>query len=261
MPQLPEFDTVTCAKNLVTNLKGMFQKLGFSRTVLGLSGGVDSALSLRLALEALGRENVLAVIMPYKTGNPNSEKDARELCEKFNVTYEVHSITPMADAYFATDTNINAARKGNVMARLRMVILYDLSARNSALVLGTSNRTETLLGYATMWGDMACALNPLGNLFKYQVYSLAQYFGVTEAILKKAPSADLWTGQSDEGELGFTYAIADLVLYYYSEKKYSRAQLENLVVEHGEDAGVVEKILSRIEKFAYKRSMPPIVPL
>jgi NAD+ synthase len=197
-------------------------------------------------------------MMPYKSSNPDSLGDARKLCDKFGVATEVVEITAMADAYFARDESITATRRGNVMARLRMIVLYDISARDAALVVGTSNKTEILLGYSTLWGDMASAVNPLGDLYKYQVFALARQMGVIPEILNKAPSADLWSGQTDEAEMGFSYAVADLVLYNWLERNYTIAALKEMVRGYGQDEAVVDQILKRVERNAYKRQMPVI---
>jgi len=259
--RLPEFNAEFAAEALAKILRAEILKTGMRKAVLGVSGGVDSALSLGLAVRALGKENVLAVMLPYKTSNPASLGDARKLCEKFGVMSEVVEITAMADAYFARDESMNATRRGNVMARLRMIVLYDISARDGSLVVGTSNKTEILLGYSTLWGDMASAVNPLGDLYKYQVFAIARQLGVIPEILDKAPSADLWSGQTDEAEMGFSYTIADLVLYHWLERNYTVPALKELVREHGEDEAVVEQILKRVERNAYKRKLPVIAKL
>lgn len=264
MPQtglFPEFNAAFAADALIKILRAEVLKTGLKKAVLGVSGGVDSALSLALAAEALGKENVLAVMMPYKTSNPDSLGDATKLCQALGVTTETVEITPMADAYFKNDTAMSATRKGNVMARLRMIVLYDISARDASLVIGTSNKTEILLGYSTLWGDMASAVNPLGDLYKYQVFALSRQLGVIAEILDKAPSADLWSGQTDEAEMGFSYAMADLVLYYWLERNYTVAALKEMVRAHGQDEAVVDNILRRVQRNAYKRQMPVIAKI
>ena len=259
--ELPSFNTTLAESALVEIVRQEVHKTGLKRAVLGVSGGVDSALSLAIAVKALGAENVRAVLMPYKLSNPDSLGDALKLCERFNVPNETVEITAMADAYFDRDAAMNSTRKGNVMARLRMIVLYDLSARDAALVIGTSNKTEIMLGYSTLWGDMASAVNPLGDLYKYQVFALSRHMGVIDGILNKAPSADLWSGQTDEGEMGFSYALADLILYYWLERRYTVDSLKSLVRSKGADEAVVDMVLKRVQRNAYKRVMPVIAKL
>src|SRR5258708_1745815 len=205
-------DTAVVERILVGFLREEVRKVGFERVVLGLSGGVDSALSAALAQRALGAENVVPVIMPYHSSSPESEADARAVCEAFGLSPEHVDITPMVDAYFQRHPDADRGRRGNKMARERMAILYDMSWAHRALVVGTSNKTELLLGYGTVYGDMAHALNPLGDLYKPQVWALARHLGVPAQVIAKAPSADLWEGQSDEQQLGFAYAVADVLL-------------------------------------------------
>lgn len=260
---LPVFNAELIAGTLSEIIRAEVLKTGLKKAVLGVSGGIDSALSLALAVRALGAENVRAVMMPYQTSNPDSLGDALKLCGAFGVTHETVEITAMADAYFgmANAAAISATRRGNVMARLRMIVLYDLSARDGALVIGTSNKTEILLGYSTLWGDMASAVNPLGDLYKYQVFALSRHLGVIDEILDKAPSADLWSGQTDEGEMGFSYALADWVLFHWLERNYTVPALKELVRAGGADEAVVDKILKRVERNAYKRVMPVIAKI
>lgn len=249
------------ADALVQITRAEVLKTGLKKAVLGVSGGVDSALSLALTVKALGAENVRAILMPYKSSNPDSAGDALKLCQKFAVQHETVEITSMAEPYFSREEGMSSTRKGNVMARLRMIVLYDISARDNALVIGTSNKTEILLGYSTLWGDMASAVNPLGDLYKYQVFALARHLGVIPEILDKAPSADLWSGQTDEGEMGFSYALADLILFYWLERNYTAASLKDLARAQGADEAVVDKILKRVERNAYKRVMPIIAKI
>jgi NAD+ synthase len=261
MLPLPEFNNEMIAGALAEIIRAEVLKTGLKKAVLGVSGGVDSALSLALSVKALGAENVRAILMPYKSSNPDSLGDALKLCEKFSVAHETVEITPMADAYFNREETMAATRRGNVMARLRMIVLYDISARDASLVIGTSNKTEILLGYSTLWGDMASAVNPLGDLYKYQVFALSRHLGVIPEILDKAPSADLWSGQTDEGEMGFSYALADLVLFHWLERNYTSAALKDLVRGQGGDEAAVDKILKRVERNAYKRVMPVIAKI
>jgi len=196
-------------KILVSFIRNEVEKVGVHRVVVGLSGGVDSSLSAMLAAEALGPRQVLGIMMPYVSSSPESLAHAETVVRKSSIESLTLEITPQIDAYFARFPDADQKRRGNKMARERMTILYDHSARWNALVLGTSNKTELLLGYGTLYGDMASAINPLGDLYKTQVWALAEAVGVPDVIVQKKPSADLWVGQTDEGELGFTYREVD----------------------------------------------------
>lgn len=230
-------------------------KVGFSKVVLGLSGGIDSALAAFLAVDALGPANVHVICMPYKTSNPESLAHARLCAEALGLDLVVEEITPMADAYFERHPEITPMRKGNIMARLRMITLFDYSAALPALVLGTSNKTELLLGYGTLHGDLASALNPLGDLYKTQVRQLSRHLGVPEPIVSKPPSADLWAGQTDEQELGYTYDEVDRLLHVLVDERRS----ESHIVDLGFDVGMLEGVKSRIRRNHFKRK-PPILP-
>jgi len=232
-------------------------KAGFSKAVLGLSGGLDSAVCAGLAARALGPKNVLALIMPYGTSFSADMDDAREAARVFKIRSLVIDIAPMVDAYFAAQPDAGRVRIGNKMARERMSILYDVSAREKALILGTSNKTELLIGYGTIHGDMACAINPLGDLYKTQVRQLAAELGVPAKIRAKQPTAGLWTGQTDEGELGLTYAEIDKILYALVDERESRAE----VIASGFKKKAVDMIVARMKASEFKRQMPPIAKI
>ncbi|HEY1267821.1 MAG TPA: NAD+ synthase [Candidatus Binatia bacterium] len=241
-------------KILTTFIRNEVEKIGVKRVVLGLSGGVDSSLSAMLAAEALGPKNVLGIMMPYKTSSPESRAHAELVVKKAPIESLTIDISPQIDAYFTRFPDADARRRGNKMARERMTILYDHSARWQALVLGTSNKTELLLGYGTLYGDMASAINPLGDLYKTQVWALAEAVGVPEVIVKKEPSADLWQGQTDESELGFSYRDVDRLLYLMVDERYSRAEL----IDAGFDERFVDQVNDRVMNSHFKRRLPVI---
>ena len=227
---------------------------GFARGVVGLSGGVDSAVTAFLAVGALGRENVRAVLMPYRTSSRESLSDAQLVLDALAIPSETVDITPMVDPCLGAMRVDDRLRAGNVMARQRMIILYDVSAREKGLVLGTSNKTEFLLGYGTLFGDMASAINPLGDLYKTQVWQLAAALGVPDRIVGKKPTADLWSGQTDEGELGFSYAEVDRLLYAMIDERRSDEELGAM----GFDARFVRTVQTMVQKSQFKRR-PPVV--
>jgi len=242
---------------LIGFIRNEVRKVGFERLVLGLSGGVDSSLVASLAAEALGPPNVLAVIMPYKTSDPKSRSDALQVVQQLGIHRLEIDISPQIDAYFERFPDADQKRRGNKMARERMTILYDHSFAWRALVIGTSNKTELLLGYGTIYGDMASAINPIGDLYKTQVWQLADAIGVPTAIVQKAPSADLWAGQSDETELGFQYRMIDQLLYYLVDHRYRVEELKRL----GFEEAFVEDIIRRVRDNQYKRRLPVIAKL
>jgi len=249
--------TINCEllrKILVGFIENEVHKMGFRRAVIGVSGGVDSALSAFLAAQALGPESVWGLVMPYKTSSPASVAHAQLVVQKLKIHSALIDITPMIDVYFERFPEADALRRGNKMARERMTILYDHSAVLSALVLGTSNKSELMLGYGTLYGDMASAINPLGDLFKTQVWQLARHVGVPEEIMQKKPSADLWEGQTDEEELGFTYEEVDQVLMLMIDKRYEIADL----VGAGFDEKFVRKVFEMVQSSQFKRRLPVI---
>jgi NAD+ synthase len=238
-------------------IKDELAKPGFNRLIVGLSGGLDSAVVADLSVRAIGKENVVAAIMPYKSSNPDSSADAKELADKLGIKkYEI-DITAQIDSYFEKFPDADRVRRGNKMARERMSILYDLSAQEKALVIGTSNKTEILLGYGTIFGDLACAINPIGDLYKTQVRILARHLGIPEKIIAKPPSADLFEGQTDEGDYGFTYKDVDGLLYLLVDERYSPSQCEKA----GYSRELVERVINMIVINQFKRSTPIIAKL
>lgn len=253
MVQIPTNATLL-RKILVSFIHNEVEKVGVHRVVVGLSGGVDSSLSAMLAAEALGPEQVLGILMPYKSSSQESLAHGELVVRKSSINSLTIEITPQIDAYFERFPDADQKRRGNKMARERMTILYDHSARWNALVLGTSNKTELLLGYGTLYGDMASAINPLGDLYKTQVWSLAEAIGVPEVIVQKKPSADLWTGQTDEGELGFSYREVDRLLYLMVDERYSRPEL----IAAGFSERFIDDVTLRIMNSQFKRRLPVI---
>jgi NAD+ synthase len=248
----------TLARRMLTGfIKDQIDKAGMRGAVLGLSGGIDSALSAYLSAEALGPENVLAVRMPYKTSSAASLSDADLVIEALGIKAITVPISGMADALIEQFPDMTPLRKGNIMARMRMIVLYDQSAEHGLLPMGTSNKTEFLLGYSTIYGDSGVALHPIADLYKYQVRQLSRELGVPQPVIAKAPSADLWEGQTDEGELGFTYDQVDQVLFLLVDERYTVDQ----VIAEGFDADFVKKVWRRVKANHYKRTMPNVAKL
>jgi len=243
------------ARQILTDfIRSEITRAGLEHAVVGVSGGVDSSLTCFLAAEALGPQNVLAVRMPYKTSSPDSLEHAQQVIDLTGVRSITIPITDMVDPLFARFPDMDAVRRGNVMARERMILLYDQSAAFKGIVVGTGNKTEILLGYTTLYGDAACGINPLGDLYKTQVRQLARAMGVPEVIVAKAPTADLWKGQTDEGELGFTYVEVDRLLYLLVDQRYSPDDC----VDAGFASSFVNTVVERIRRNQFKRMLPPI---
>ena len=242
---------------LVDFIRNEVTRVNMKTGIIGLSGGIDSAISAFLTAEALGPENTYCIMMPYKTSNPDSRAHAELAIRELKCKSELVEITPMVDPLFALDKDITPLRKGNIMARERMVILYDFSSKYSGLVIGTSNKTETLLGYSTVFGDNASAINPIGDLYKTQIWQFAEFLGVPSEIINKAPSADLWNGQTDENELGFTYKEVDKLLFQLVDERRSVPEL----LELGYDQKFIDRVKSLIQKSQYKRRTPLIAKL
>ncbi|MBI2430158.1 MAG: NAD+ synthase [Ignavibacteriales bacterium] len=239
---------------LVNFVKDEIQSVGFTKAVIGLSGGVDSAVSAFLAAEALGPKNVLAVMLPYKTSSSASKADAESVVKQLGIRSDLVDITPMVEPLFESQKISDNLRRGNIMARERMMVLYDYSQKEKALVIGTSNKTESLLGYGTLFGDMACAINPLGDLYKTHVWALAKELGVPQRIIEKKPTADLWQGQTDEGELGFSYNDVDALLYYMIDERRTDSEL----ISTGFTRTFIETVRKKVQVNQFKRR-PPIV--
>lgn len=238
-------------------IKSEVTRVGYSRAVINLSGGLDSAISCVLAVDALGADNVLALRLPYRTSSPDSLEHAQLLIDTFKIKSETIDITEMVDSLIKRDPAISNMRKGNIMARARMIVLYDQTEVFRGLPIGTSNKTEILLGYSTLWGDMASAINPIGDLYKTQARQLAWAINVPAPIIDKPPSADLWAGQTDENELGFTYEEVDKLLYLLVDQRYSPQEC----IEEGFNDKFVNSVITRVRRNQFKRMMPPIAKL
>ncbi len=246
------------ARTILTGfIRSEITRAGFSRALVGLSGGVDSALACALAAEALGPQNVLAIRMPYRLSSPDSLADAQTVAEQLGVRLDTIEITEMVEPLIRREPTMSKVRQGNLMARTRMMVLYDQSEVFKGLVVGTSNKTEILLGYTTQWGDMASALNPLGDLYKTQLRQLAQEMRLPPAVLNKPASADLWPGQTDEADLGLTYERVDQLLYLLFDRRFSAQDC----VDAGFERSFVDDVLKRVRRSQYKRVLPPVAKL
>ena len=244
------------ADYLVRFLDDEVKKTGMKKVVVGLSGGLDSAVVAVLAQKAFG-DDLLCVKMPSQYSSQSSLDDADELCRDFNLKSITSSIEPMLKAYEAMNPDLDNLRKGNFSSRMRMSTLFDISAKENALVLGTSNKSELMLGYGTLYGDLASAINPIGDLYKSEVFEFAEYLGVTKCIINKPPSADLWDGQSDEADLGYTYAELDAAMKLYVDERLSRED----VIAKGVEEKMLDMIIKRIFRNHFKRKMPLIAKL
>lgn len=267
LPAELAIDTDVARRVIAEFIRGQLRQAGFERAVLGLSGGIDSALVAYLVADAIGAQHLLCVLMPYRTSSPASRADAETVVRALGCASEVVEISPMVDGFFGAADVPGAAgpeglvaaalRRGNFAARMRMAVLYDRSVTWGGLVVGTGNKTESLIGYTTLFGDSACAFNPIGDLYKSQVRQLAAAIGVPEAIIRKAPSADLWPGQTDEGEAGFSYPLLDRLLFWRIDKRRSVEE----VVALGFDPELVARIDRMVATSEFKRQVPPIAKL
>jgi NAD+ synthase len=257
LPAELAIDTDIARRVIGQFIRGQLRQAGFERAVLGLSGGIDSALVAYLTAEAIGADKLLCVLMPYRTSSPASRADAEEVVQRLGTASELVDISPMVDAFFANEPEAAAVRRGNFMARQRMAVLYDRSATWGGLVVGTGNKTESLIGYTTLFGDSACAFNPIGDLYKSQVRQIAAAMGVPEQIITKAPSADLWPGQTDETEADFSYPVLDRLLFWRIDKRRSIDEM----VQLGFDRALVERVDRMVATSEFKRQVPPIAKL
>ncbi len=240
---------------IIKFLQDEVYKTSFKKVVLGISGGIDSSVVAILAKKAFGKD-VLGILMPSSFSSKSSLDDALTLCSAFDIAYETISIAPLISVYFK-DTAIDNLRIGNFSARARMSILYDISAKERALVLGTSNKSELLLGYGTLFGDLSSAINPIGDLYKTEIFKFAKYLGVPQSIISKPPSADLWEGQSDEADLGFSYAALDQALHAFIDKRMSEKEMQDA----GFKSEIITLIRNRIYRNQFKRKMPIIAKI
>jgi NAD+ synthase len=267
LPDELAIDTDVARRVISGFIRGQLGQAGFERCVLALSGGIDSGLVAYLVAEAIGAHNLLCVLMPYRTSSPASRADAEAIVADLGCLTELVEITAMVDGYFGRDGALAAGgeaardaspvRRGNFMARARMSVIYDRSATFGGLVVGTSNKTESLIGYTTLFGDNACAFNPIGDLYKSQVRQLAAAIGVPTQVIAKAPSADLWPDQTDEDEGAFSYPLLDRILYWRIDRRRSTDEL----VEMGFDRALVERVERLVATSEFKRQVPPVAKL
>lgn len=246
------------ANQLIDFIRKTINKASLSRLVVGLSGGVDSATSFALGVKAIGAENIIVGIFPYGDLSKEGTDDAQILISKLHIpdkNVKLIDIKPLVDPVFKIDPSIDQLRQGNIMVRMRMILLYDLAKKYNALVLGTENKTEHLLGYFTRFGDEASDIEPLRNLYKTQVRQLASYLKVPQKIIEKPPTAGMWVGQTDEDEFGFTYEKADQILYLWHDKKYKKEE----VIKAGFNPDVVDKVINRLSDNSFKHNLPYII--
>ena len=262
LPPELAIDTDVARRVIAEFIRGQLEQAGFDRLVLGLSGGIDSAVVAFLVAEAIGADRLLGVMMPYRTSSPASRADAESVITALGCQSDLVDITAMVDGYFdeaagPSGADATALRRGNFAARMRMSVLYDRSVTFGGLVVGTGNKTEGLIGYTTLFGDSASAFNPIGDLYKSQIRQLAVALGVPDAIVRKPPSADLWPGQTDEAEGGFSYPVLDRLLFWRVDKRRSIEEM----VELGFEASMVERVDRLIAGSEFKRQVPPIAKL
>jgi NAD+ synthase len=267
LPQELAIDTDVARRVMIGFIRNQLQQAGFKRALVGLSGGIDSALVAFLCAEAIGNESLLCVLMPYRTSAPESVEHAQLVVDQLGCASELVDISPIVDAYFGRDGDVGVGgaaargatpvRRGNFMARARMSVLYDRSVLWGGLVVGTGNKTETLIGYTTVFGDAASAFNPIGDLYKSQVRQVAAAVGVPEEIIRKAPSADLWPGQTDEAEAGVRYPELDRLLFWMIDKRRTDQEL----LAMGFDEAMIKRVQRMVAVSEFKRQVPPVAKL
>ena len=256
---MKQFNAEKTKKELVTFLSTSFKKAGFSDAIIGVSGGVDSATATALATLAFGRDHVFPVLLPCGTLNKNASGDASSLLDELNIPIQnrtIIDIHKIVDDYSSIDPSIDKLRRGNIMARVRMTLLFDQAKKRHALVIGTENRTEHLLGYYTRFGDEASDIEPLRHLYKSEVYMLAEHLGIPNSIIKKAPTAGLWEGQTDEVEFGFSYSDADTILSLATEEHVSTEKIASQWAEKGFNPNIVYRVIKHMEQNAFKHHLP-----
>ena len=244
-------------KILVSAIRDSIHKNNFKNAIVGVSGGLDSAVVLALCRKALGAGHTHALLLPYRVSAPESLEHGKMVCAQFKVPFEVIDISPSVDAFFDRFLAENRLQIGNKCARERMSVLYDFSVRKKALVAGTSNKSELLVGYSTQFGDSAAAFLPIGDLYKTQVFELARHLGIPDAIVSKKPSADLWPGQTDDGEIGISYQDLDIILHLMIDRRWDEGE----IIEHGYPLPVIRRIKKMIVASQFKRTMPPVIKL
>jgi NAD+ synthase len=244
-------------KILTGFIKDSIVKNGFQNAIVGVSGGLDSAVVLALCQKALGGRRTFALLLPYRVSAPESLNHGKMICAQFKVPFEIIDISPSVDAYFKRCPAENRLQIGNKCARERMSVLYDFSVRKKALVVGTANKSELLVGYSTQFGDSAAAFLPIGDLYKTQIFELARHLGIPEEIVAKKPSADLWPGQTDEGEIGIAYKDLDIILHLLVDKRWDEGE----IVERGYSLPVIRRVKKMIVNSQFKRTMPPVAKL
>jgi NAD+ synthase len=252
-----KIDCQMVEKILVAFIADSVRKNGFQNAIVGVSGGLDSAVVLALCKKALGSRHTFALLLPYRVSTPDSQRHGEMVCARLRIPYETIDITPAVDAYFDRCPTANKLQIGNKCARERMSVLYDFSVRRRALVAGTSNKSELLIGYSTQFGDSAAAFLPIGDLYKTQVFELGRHLRIPEEIIAKKPSADLWPGQTDEKEIGIAYSDLDIILHLIIDMRWDEGE----IVERGYSLPLIRRIKAMIVNSQFKRTMPPVAKL